>query len=719
MKQRFYSSHWPLVLFGVLLLAVLFVATSIYRQKQQQQTELVSQISQTIAMLAIEPLKLSQTKRLDAMLHTFKHSEMMDIQALAILDLSLQMVSFSAPVSYPSQELPSLLPTVHQLFVMHQLDNGNLLAIQAIPQFDMTAIDTVAPAAVINGYVLLQFEALPWWQSDFWSPLLLLILLAFIWTWLCSKRKQEANYQRFVQWLQLLKPEQAPKTFHNAELRPLAQAVQMKLQSCYDEFQLSEQRAQSEYHQLQQQLQQQVNEQHQICVELAKVVQHGTAHQQQLKFWLELAEQLPMLSEQQVRYQIHILQQLHTLAEHPTNTTQSWHQLPDWLATAQRQLITYAITSDVELILEEDPHAYQYRLQFDAQAVTNLWMLFVNLCCQYATESYVSLSCRLLDGPQKQLRLAMKYQGAGFPLRLRQIIGGQVVTERHYQDANAELIKQLLRQVQGYCSIESLQDLGCQIDITIPVGWQSSSSARICQSVLLFDEKSCRAKVLKQSLAAIGEQVHVLTSLDSFTDALKTRLVDLLVVVLPSQLEQLEKLSPILQQLSTRYQLVCLAKPEALAVWQTKLAIPILPLPLLLADLTAQLVAPQLVGNQHLLVVEDNLTNVSFVKAMLAGEQLTIDIAMTGAEALKMASHNRYQLILMDIQLPDIGGIEVTKRIRQLKHHQNTVILAFTAHALSDEIAQFKLAGMDDVLLKPLDASKIASIMSRLKRLSR
>jgi CheY-like chemotaxis protein len=88
---------------------------------------------------------------------------------------------------------------------------------------------------------------------------------------------------------------------------------------------------------------------------------------------------------------------------------------------------------------------------------------------------------------------------------------------------------------------------------------------------------------------------------------------------------------------------------------------------------------------------------------------------VTGQEALKLASNSRYQLILMDIQLPDLSGVEVTKRIRQLRHHQQTVILAFTGHALPEEAASFRLAGMDDVMIKPLDARKIAHILSKVR----
>ena len=72
----------------------------------------------------------------------------------------------------------------------------------------------------------------------------------------------------------------------------------------------------------------------------------------------------------------------------------------------------------------------------------------------------------------------------------------------------------------------------------------------------------------------------------------------------------------------------------------------------------------------RLLVVDDNKTNLAFVKAMLSQQQFEVDTAASGAEAIQLAKSSRYQLILMDIQLPDLPGTEVTKQIRQLRHHQ-------------------------------------------------
>jgi two-component system, OmpR family, aerobic respiration control sensor histidine kinase ArcB len=90
------------------------------------------------------------------------------------------------------------------------------------------------------------------------------------------------------------------------------------------------------------------------------------------------------------------------------------------------------------------------------------------------------------------------------------------------------------------------------------------------------------------------------------------------------------------------------------------------------------------------------------------------DKAENGKKAVKMAEENNYDFILMDIGLPDIDGIEVTKQIRAFKNPQiaQVPIVALTAHASNKEMKEKALAaGMQDVLAKPLASSTLESLM--------
>jgi CheY-like chemotaxis protein len=112
-----------------------------------------------------------------------------------------------------------------------------------------------------------------------------------------------------------------------------------------------------------------------------------------------------------------------------------------------------------------------------------------------------------------------------------------------------------------------------------------------------------------------------------------------------------------------------------------------------------------------LLIVDDNETNQAFLQAVLALYPFTLAAEYTGQAALERCSQQQFDLILMDIQLPDMSGIEVTQQLRKRPEFQKTTILAFTAHALPEEIERFKQAGMNDVVIKPLDSKKVTTLL--------
>ncbi|VAW70702.1 BarA sensory histidine kinase (= VarS = GacS) [hydrothermal vent metagenome] len=104
----------------------------------------------------------------------------------------------------------------------------------------------------------------------------------------------------------------------------------------------------------------------------------------------------------------------------------------------------------------------------------------------------------------------------------------------------------------------------------------------------------------------------------------------------------------------------------------------------------------------RVLAADDNEINRKLISTLLEQHGVIISEAEDGNSALGLALNNTYDLILMDIRMPGLNGIEVTKKLRASKPESNTPIIAITAHALADEQKTFIEAGMDACLTKPI-----------------
>ena len=82
---------------------------------------------------------------------------------------------------------------------------------------------------------------------------------------------------------------------------------------------------------------------------------------------------------------------------------------------------------------------------------------------------------------------------------------------------------------------------------------------------------------------------------------------------------------------------------------------------------------------------------------------LTVDLAEDGVEAVALAQQNHYDLILMDMQMPQMNGIDATQAIRALPGRRTTPILAMTANAFDEDRQACLDAGMNDHIAKPVD----------------
>lgn len=124
----------------------------------------------------------------------------------------------------------------------------------------------------------------------------------------------------------------------------------------------------------------------------------------------------------------------------------------------------------------------------------------------------------------------------------------------------------------------------------------------------------------------------------------------------------------------------------------------------------------------RILLVEDNKTNQLLMSTIIKKQGIDYDIAEDGLEAVEAVKKNVYDLILMDENMPNLSGVEATKRIRQWENSEISrepiPIVALTANAMTGDRERFVASGMDDYLTKPVNIPKLFEVFNKyLKKL--
>ncbi len=408
-------------------------------------------------------------------------------------------------------------------------------------------------------------------------------------------------------------------------------------------------------------------------------------------------------------------------------------RLTDLLAesAAQKGLeLLFAIDPQCPLRLHGDP----LRL---GQVLTNLLTNAIKFTEQ--GEVVLAIDTQQLNNHQAQLRFLVRDTGIGMDKSQRQRLfhafqQGDSSTTRRYGGTGLGLAisQQLVQLMGGQIQVQSSRHGGSRFEFLLPLFVAPDYRPNVIElegkTVLLIDDNHSSLELLERTLTAFGLTVYPAHSGAQALSQLAT--LPLLDVVL------CDYLMPEMDGLALANALIAAQIPAArimlMSATQDELFLsqcqqlglgngltkPIAPTPLLnalrqhfalpAAPETQPQSAPRMsprqlakLRNKRVLLVEDNQINQEVAKEILTQLGLVVHVAENGQEALQKLQQQRYDLVLMDCQMPLMDGYQASQQIRQ-RLKLTTPIIAMTANAMEGDRARCLAAGMDDHIPKPI-----------------
>jgi CheY-like chemotaxis protein len=117
-------------------------------------------------------------------------------------------------------------------------------------------------------------------------------------------------------------------------------------------------------------------------------------------------------------------------------------------------------------------------------------------------------------------------------------------------------------------------------------------------------------------------------------------------------------------------------------------------------------------SGEPILIVDDNPTNLKLARIVLEDAGFAVETAGDAEEALRRIAARKPRLILMDLQLPGIDGLELTRRLKGDPAHAGTVILALTAYAMKGDEKKARAAGCDGYVTKPINVETLPRVVA-------
>jgi CheY-like chemotaxis protein len=116
-------------------------------------------------------------------------------------------------------------------------------------------------------------------------------------------------------------------------------------------------------------------------------------------------------------------------------------------------------------------------------------------------------------------------------------------------------------------------------------------------------------------------------------------------------------------------------------------------------------------SGRRILIVDDNAQNLKLARVLLSGEGYEVSTAPDAEAALRVLGSFAPDLILMDLQLPGMDGLALTRRLKADPAHRGVIIVALTAYAMRGDREKALAAGCDDYITKPIDTDALPKVL--------
>ncbi len=357
-------------------------------------------------------------------------------------------------------------------------------------------------------------------------------------------------------------------------------------------------------------------------------------------------------------------------------------------------------------------------------------------------------------GEEARIHFSVRDSGIGIPEEKLDTIFGEFVqadttTTRTYGGTGLGLTisRRLVELLGGTLEVESKVDVGSEFFFTLPLEVAEAGRERALpagalegRTVLVVDDHPLNRRIAREHLRTAGVDVQEASDAKAGLALIRKaaergKPLDVAVVdcLMPGQdgfqLAEQVRADPALS--STRLMMLTSAGRPGDARTARELGIqaylikPITRSDLLQAVATLlgrtegdeELITRETVaaarGELRILVAEDNPVNQIVATSMLRSRGHTVDVVETGTEALDAVKTRSYDLVLMDVQMPEMDGIEATRAIRQEPGLEALPIIALTAHALPEERDRCMAAGMNAFLSKPFKPHDLYAVVER------